>query len=162
MTRTKQPAQPEMVNQNKAGVSRSRLIDRAYDQYCKRYEAGERPDIEAYCGRFRRFKTSLKSLIDAHDYLEGHPDYVEGRERPGTIADFVRKVAAELPDDGKIPWPSEGQTFLGFKLLQELGRGAFARVFLATEPALGNRQVAVKISEGGAAEARILGRISHP
>src|SRR5262249_15411493 len=38
----------------------------------------------------------------------------------------------------------------------------FARVFLATEPALGHRPVAVKISRRGGAEARTLGRLSHP
>ena len=150
------------ANRDKPRASRSKLLDQAYDQYCKSYEAGERPDVDEYCSRFRRFKTSLKSLIQAHDYLEAHPDYFDGQERPGTIPDFLRKCAAELPDDSRIPWPHPGQTFLGFKLLQELGRGAFARVFLAIEPALGNRQVAVKISESGAAEARILGRLSHP
>ena len=41
-------------------------------------------------------------------------------------------------------WPQTGDTFLGFHLEQELGRGGFARVFLATEPALGNRAVAVR------------------
>jgi serine/threonine protein kinase/Tfp pilus assembly protein PilF len=43
-----------------------------------------------------------------------------------------------------------------------LGKGSFARVFLAREPMLGNRLVAVKVSLGGASEAHILGRLGHP
>ena len=49
-----------------------------------------------------------------------------------------------------------------FGLKYELGRGAFARVFLAAEPALGNRQVAVKVSLQGHAEAETLGQLDHP
>src|SRR5262249_52386045 len=52
--------------------------------------------------------------------------------------------------------------FAGFSLLGELGQGAFARVFQAKEPALGNRLVAVKISPEASSEASILGRINHP
>ena len=50
---------------------------------------------------------------------------------------------------------------LGFQLLRELGRGGFARVFLAAEPALGNRLVVVKVSDNGSAEADTLGRLGH-
>src|SRR6266436_5608696 len=49
----------------------------------------------------------------------------------------------------------------GFSLLRELGRGAFACVYLAAEPALGNRLVAVKVSQQGTSEAEILGRLTH-
>ena len=60
-------------------------------------------------------------------------------------------------------FPKAGDEIAGFRLLSELGRGAFARVFLATEPALGNRPVAVKVSLGGGAEAETLGRLGgHP
>src|SRR5262249_15462451 len=50
---------------------------------------------------------------------------------------------------------------MGFSLLRELGRGTFACVYLAAEPALGNRLVAVKVSQHGTAEAEILGRLTH-
>src|SRR5581483_6496353 len=42
------------------------------------------------------------------------------------------------------------------------GRGAFARVFLAAETTLGGREVVVKITAGGCAEANILGTLDHP
>ena len=41
-------------------------------------------------------------------------------------------------------------------------RGAFARVYLATEPTAGDRLVVLKCSSFGDAEARTMGRLSHP
>src|SRR5437588_2495336 len=138
---------------------RSVLIDQAYDEYCEGYEAGQDQDVDAFCARFPRFKTSLRKLIVAHDLLEAHEEYMEdGKSTPRLAED----LCLGLQDDDKTPWPAPGQTFLGFELLEEIGRGAFARVFLATEPALGNREVAVKISRGGSAEAKTLGRLNHP
>jgi DNA-directed RNA polymerase specialized sigma24 family protein len=60
------------------------------------------------------------------------------------------------------PWPVPGEVFLGFELVRELGRGGFSRVFLAREPALGRRWVAVNVSQLGDTEAAILGRVPHP
>jgi serine/threonine protein kinase len=58
-------------------------------------------------------------------------------------------------------WPKPGERFGEFVLLRELGRGAFARVFLATESGLGNRRVVVKLSKSGGGEAETLGRLEH-
>ncbi|HEV3116085.1 MAG TPA: serine/threonine-protein kinase [Gemmataceae bacterium] len=135
-------------------------IHRALDRYCEGYYAGERPDVDSFCARYPRFKSSLKSLILAHNFVQEHPEYI----RHGEVAScLVSECTRLLPRDGHIiPWPALGENYLGFVLQDELGRGAFARVFLAEEPALGNRQVAVKISQGGAKEAKTLGRLRHP
>ncbi|HKB37531.1 MAG TPA: protein kinase, partial [Gemmataceae bacterium] len=58
-------------------------------------------------------------------------------------------------------WPHAGQVFLGLQLERLLGRGAFARVYLATEEALGGRRVAVKVAYRGGDEARTQGRLEH-
>jgi tetratricopeptide (TPR) repeat protein len=117
-------------------------LDLAYEDYCQRLEAGEALDPNAFCARFPSFQTSLRRLLEAHHFVA---------ENSHLLADFQ-----------PVPWPEAGESFLGFVLARELGRGAFARVFLATEPALGQRQVAVKISLHGAAEAETLGRFNHP
>jgi serine/threonine protein kinase/Flp pilus assembly protein TadD len=57
--------------------------------------------------------------------------------------------------------PRVGDTVLGFKLVGELGRGAFARVFLAHQQALANRPVALKISFRPTREAERLARLQH-
>jgi hypothetical protein len=69
-------------------------------------------------------------------------------------------LAADL-DVEQVQWPAVGTEFLGFQLLRELGRGAFAHVYLARQPALGNRLVVVKVAQYGSGEAETLGRLGH-
>jgi serine/threonine protein kinase len=123
------------------GVSeKSIVIDRAYDEYCRLRKQGETPDPDVFCRAFP-FQSSLRRLLEADRFFQENPQLLE-RER-------------------STRWPETGEYFLGFILHRELGRGSFARVFLASEPALGNRRVAVKFAEHGAAEAETLGRLEH-
>ena len=57
--------------------------------------------------------------------------------------------------------PRVGDLVGGFLLKVELGRGAFARVFLAEEVSLGHRPVALKISRAEGDEPKILARLQH-
>jgi len=57
--------------------------------------------------------------------------------------------------------PRPGEEFCGFNLVIELGRGAFARVFLAEEINLARRLVALKISKAEGDEPQILARLQH-
>jgi serine/threonine protein kinase len=125
-----------------APTDKSVLIDLAYDEYCQQCEIGTPPDPDAFCERFPGLQTSLRRLLEAHQFLQENSQLF-GEETPPA-------------------WPVPGDTFLGFELIRELGRGAFARVFLAGEPALGHRRVVVKIALRGAAEAETLGRLRHP
>ncbi len=124
-------------------AEKSAFLDQAYEEYCRRVEGGEAVDADEFCERFSAFKTSLRKLIVSHRYLEENPHLYE-------------QVQARQ-------WPRPGEAFLGFQLIEELGRGAFARVFLAREAALGDRWVALKLSPSrGRAEAETLGRLAHP
>jgi eukaryotic-like serine/threonine-protein kinase len=58
-------------------------------------------------------------------------------------------------------FPPVGSTFLGFRLEEELGRGAFGRVYLARQGELANRQVALKISADVISETRALAQLRH-
>ena len=120
---------------------KSIVLDLAYEEFCQRLEAGESVDPDVYCRRFPTFEKSLRRLIAVHEFLEENSHW--------------------LPTS-KVDWPKPGNVFEGFSILAELGRGAFARVFLARETALGNRLVAIKVSSDGAAEADTLGRLRHP
>jgi serine/threonine protein kinase/Flp pilus assembly protein TadD len=119
---------------------KNRIIDKIYDELCKEQEAGRVPDLETFCARYPSFKRSIRKLFDAHCFL---------------VDDL------NFPVPGKENWPGVGESILGFQLLQKLGEGAYARVFLAAETALGNREVVVKISGNGEAEASTLGRLNH-
>jgi serine/threonine protein kinase/Tfp pilus assembly protein PilF len=124
-------------------ATKSLVLDLANEEYCQRLEAGEKIDPDEFIGRFPAYKTSVRKLLETHQFFE------------------EKIPLLEAPDPSRVSWPQAGQLFLGFSLLEELGRGAFARVFLAAEPALGNRLVAVKVSLQGTAEAETLGRLHH-
>lgn len=57
--------------------------------------------------------------------------------------------------------PENGTEFCGFRLLQELGRGAFSRVFLAEQSTLAGRYVALKISTEFIGESQTLAQLQH-
>jgi tetratricopeptide (TPR) repeat protein len=122
---------------------RAAVLDLVYEEYCLRAEAGENLAADDFCQRFPDLAHSLRKLINAHEYLQQNPHLWAGQQ----------------PEP--VRWPEPGHVFLGFDLIGELGRGAFARVFLATEPALGHRHVVLKVAHQGAMEAETLGRLIH-
>jgi serine/threonine protein kinase len=132
---------PQASDSSQARGTKAALLDQAYQDFCKRREQGEQLDPDAYCAQFPSMLSALTKLLQAQLFLEEHS-----------------VLFAEMPE---IRWPEAGETFLDYQLKLELGKGAFARVFLATEPKLGNRLVAIKIALHGAGEAEILGRIQH-
>ncbi|MBM3983432.1 MAG: serine/threonine protein kinase, partial [Planctomycetes bacterium] len=66
----------------------------------------------------------------------------------------------DAPVTGRRP-PKVGDSLVGFRLVGELGRGAFARVFLAHQEALAARPVALKVSLRPTREAQRLARLQH-
>lgn len=123
-------------------AGKSELIDAAFDEFCLLRETGEQVDPEEFCNRYPAFQSSLRRVVGAHLLLEANPSFL-----------------GAIPE---VQWPQPGERFLDWVLQEELGRGAFARVFLATEPALGGRRVALKLSPRGGAEGWTLGRLQHP
>ena len=121
-------------------VARGQLLDDAYDEYLRRRIAGAVVDKAAFLDEFASIRSELARMIDADEYLDAHP---------------------ELLIDAPTHWPRVGTTWEGFELLEELGRGAFARVYLARELALGGRTVAIKCACLGTREAATLGRLDH-
>jgi serine/threonine protein kinase len=123
-------------------ADKSVVLDLAYEEYCLRAERGDTPDPDSFCDRFPDYRASLRSLLRGHQFLAGKSG-----------------VLASAPP---VRWPEPGERWHDFTLLRELGRGAFARVYLATEESTGDRPVALKLSFDGGAEARTLGRLNHP
>jgi serine/threonine protein kinase/Flp pilus assembly protein TadD len=115
------------------------VLDLAYEEYCQRISAGESIDTDSFCARFPDYASQISRLLEVHGFLAQH-------QRPPAESD----------------WPSPGELCSGFLIREELGRGAIARVYLAQEPALGDRLVAIKVSPHGQNEAETLGKLSHP
>lgn len=128
---------PELIHQREA------VLELAYEEYLYRLDQGMKtPPPQVFASNFPACRSSLCKLLVAHRFVSDNPQLVKNSE--------------------PIPWPELDETFLGFRLEQELGRGAFGRVFLAKETSLGDRPVVVKISsEFGQVEAEILGKLNH-
>ena len=69
---------------------------------------------------------------------------------------MLRRLTDDLP-----LLPEVGDAFAGFRLIGELGRGAFGRVYLARQGDLADRPVALKVSTGCFAESQKLARLQH-
>ncbi len=75
---------------------------------------------------------------------------------------LTRSVGPSQP----VPKPSlpllrPGQTLGGFRIVSELGRGAFARVYMAEQIDLANRPVALKVAHALGDEPQALARLQH-
>ncbi len=127
---------PELQNDHSA------LVDLAYEEYCQTRDRGDAVDPKQFAARFPEIEESLIKVLEVHSFVMGHSLFSES--------------------ESESHWPAPGDMFLGFQLEEEIGKGAFSRVFLAREVELGNRQVVVKVSERGAAEATMLGLLDHP
>jgi serine/threonine protein kinase len=120
----------------------SLAIDLAYEEYCLREESGEAIDPKQYCQQFSRLRHSLSRMLEVHG--------------------LMKSTATGPASEKTIDWPTAGQPWLDWVLLEEIGRGAFSRVFIALEPSLGNRRVVIKCSTSGPGEAFLLGQCAHP
>jgi serine/threonine protein kinase/predicted Zn-dependent protease len=69
--------------------------------------------------------------------------------------------AAHRLAEGLTVLPVGGGSFLGFDLVRELGRGAFARVFLARQGELANRLVVLKLAIDSRVESQTLAQLQH-
>jgi serine/threonine protein kinase/tetratricopeptide (TPR) repeat protein len=69
--------------------------------------------------------------------------------------------AAHRLAQSAVVLPEVGTELLGFRLLAELGKGAFGRVFLARQGDLADRHVVLKVSPNMGEESRVLARLQH-
>ncbi len=121
--------------------AKSAVLDLALEDFCRREAAGETPDAVAFANQFPTHVSSILRLLQLRDYFEANNEL------------FALKAPA---------WPELGDHLLGFVLLDELGRGACARVYLAIQIDIGERLVVLKLSPNHAAETEALGRLIHP
>ena len=116
---------------------KSLAIDLIYEEFCLRKDKGETFVASTFCNRFPAYKQSLARMLDVHE--------------------FMAASAHAGPS-----WPEIGDVLLGFEIVEPLGAGAVAKVYLAREREVGGRLVVVKVSQFGRGEARLLGKLNHP
>jgi eukaryotic-like serine/threonine-protein kinase len=149
------------------------------DAFCARF-----PDYHASLGRMLA-QQSIRDRADLDAVLPGGlgqrtvnvdiqplqgTDLGSGRPAgtEGPVASPPATQPAGSPGSGSSPsvrpgsptWPEPGGRVGDFKLLRQLGKGAFGRVFLAVEEPT-TRTVVVKVSKKKCDEAKVLGRLGH-
>lgn len=129
------------LNQNQnIAWDRSILVSVVYEAYRLKVQTGEEVDDDAYVRSFPELGDSLRHLI--------HADHV------------VRDGLADDVDDDDV-WPLAGEVFADFLLVEELGKGAFARAYLALEGSMSDRPVVIKIAREVGDEAGTLAQLRH-
>lgn len=112
-------------------------VDLVMEEIQLRKDSGVEPDAEEYGNRFAQFKSILAPLLGAAEV---------------TSAPQARGVPTQL---------RVGSTIDDFLIIQTLGSGAFAFVYLARQISM-QRIVALKVSKGTGDESQALAQLDHP
>lgn len=104
---------------------------------------------------------------------EGHAQPVIPQDRSASVSEGSGPTGALIPNEPPdrlaavrttqeaASQPRVGSDFLGFHLLEILGRGAFGTVYLARQGDLADRLVVLKISARRDEEPRLLAQLQH-
>ena len=110
--------------------------------YCQRRAHGEEVSPEEYDRRFPSCRNSVAGLWEHQA--------------------FLRSLAGDSVGSSlTLALPEVGDEVFGFRLIRELGRGSFARVFCARQDALAGRPVVVKVSTIAGDEPQTLAQLQH-
>ncbi len=110
-----------------------------YEEYVLREQGGDAPDPDSFCDRYEPWRDSVASQLRFHRELS--------------------QISGASSIETKFPAP--GDLFSTFRLRSVLGQGGSARVYLAMDELLGDRQVALKVSADRSDEPTIQGRLDH-
>ncbi|HEY3788964.1 MAG TPA: serine/threonine-protein kinase, partial [Urbifossiella sp.] len=143
----------------------------AFEEFRLRRQAGESVTREHYHALYHIDTSHWPSIYSEE---EESPADMLGTHRvsdfsPPTACIQVNPIKAMAnEDETAVRWtssarimPEAGQDFLGFHLIEELGRGAFGRVYLARQGDLAARPVALKVACDIADESQKLAQLQH-
>ncbi len=135
-----------LSNNPELSEDRSLFLDLVQSEYRNRKVVSSQQSPDIFCKRFNglisdELLESVHRLIEVEHYLSECPDLLE------LINNFS--------------WPAEGEKFDEFILIAEIGRGASSRVFLAEQPSLGKRLVALKVMPVTVDEVDIVANLLH-
>lgn len=116
---------------------KSAVLELVCEEISRRITRGEHIDSASFADQFPEFRSAVIDHVEVYRVLAKSLDSIEPR------------------------WPAAGETHLGYELCEEIGRGAFSRVFLSREYDVGNRSVVVKLCPVAGGEAEILGKLEH-
>lgn len=118
------------------------LTELAYEEYRLRLQAGESVDPNDYSSKYQ---------VDTSGWKDAAAISTVGPSEDSLVEDH--------PSHDKKLQP--GAAFEDFVLDRELGQGALARVFLARQTGIANRQVVLKFTSIQTVEIERLGKLQH-
>ena len=125
------------------------IVELAFEEFHLRRARGEPLTAHDFCSRFPRHAAQIHELIQ---FTRQDP-----RCTPSQLAELATSLHSE-----SVRWPVVGERWEGMRIIEEMGHGAFARVYLAEELREGKRPVVVKVSMRAFGEAQIQGTLFHP
>lgn len=126
------------------------------------WQEGANPPLDSY-------RASFPELFDDPDLLReaAYEEYrlrIQAGQQPSP-AEYERRFGVDTSTwEGplrEIEFPALGSNWGEFRLLRELGRGTFARVYLAQQGGLADRLVALKLSRRLPLESQTLAQLQH-
>jgi serine/threonine protein kinase/Flp pilus assembly protein TadD len=148
------------------------LAERLAAEMTERWQRGERPLTEDFLAQHPQLWQQPEAAIDLV-YEELLLRQQHGLDT--TAADLLRRFPQwrrqldvllrchQLLELGLAPpvFPAPGEALGDLRLLAELGQGSRGRVYLATQPALADRPVVVKVTPRDGREHMTLARLQH-
>lgn len=98
--------------------------------------------------------------VDVAEYTAAYPEQADQLSEMLATDDYHSTLMTVAPEPANLDDLAAGQRIDDFDLMTGLGRGAFARVFLARQRSM-QRLVAVKISRDKGAEPQTLAQLDH-
>jgi serine/threonine protein kinase/tetratricopeptide (TPR) repeat protein len=119
-------------------------VELIYREFCLSEADGSTREASHYLDRFPQHRTTLEWLFRLHG------------ECPPSLLDRWMETSPSVDS-----LPEAGDAIGPYVLRRELGRGSFARVFLAEQTNLENRLVVLKVSTRMTREPWLLARVRH-
>lgn len=152
-------------------------LETVLDDFADRWERGERPQVEDHLHRLEPGTPdeAVALIYQAYclaestgaspapgAYLERFPEHRDRLIRLFRLHEALTPDALGLAPPPAPALPVAGDSLGPYAFLRELGRGTFARVFLAEQVDLEHRLVVVKVTARTTNEPKLLARCRHP
>lgn len=148
------------------------LVLRLAEEMAEAWRRGERPAVEDLLERYPELKTQPDSALPLvceevclrEEYGQAEAEHTVLNRFPSWRARVEHLLIDHRRRRGTRSgpgFPTAGESWADFHLLAELGRGVMGRVFLATQTALANRPVVLKVGTRDAREHLSLARLQH-
>ncbi len=148
------------------------LAEDLADELARRWAHGERPKTEEYLLRYPQLVAQPEAALELV-CEEIYQEQLAGEERDASAwlqrfpqwrpqIEMLLACQALLEQGAPEPrFPEPQEMFGEFQLLEQLGRGAHGRVYLALQSSLGDRPVVLKLTSLAGQEHISLARLQH-